>query len=279
MKRMHPFVQVDVFSATPYMGNPLAVVLDADDVSDTEMALVARWTNLSETTFILSPSNPRADYRVRIFTPAGEIPFAGHPTLGSAHAWLDNGGVPHAQGRIIQECGAGLVELRQEDGLLSFAAPPTLHSGPVEPEYLDRVTAALGVGTERVVDSQWVDNGPGWMAVMLDSAQTVLSLDPDFTGLPHAMVGVVGPYAEGSRRRFELRAFAPGVHVAEDPVTGSLNASVAQWLIGTGKAPRHYLAAQGTRLGRSGEIVIDSDEDHVWVGGASTICFKGTAAI
>ncbi|MFT8592012.1 MAG: PhzF family phenazine biosynthesis protein [Bifidobacterium sp.] len=279
MKRTYPFVQVDVFSATPYRGNPLAVVLDAEDISDDEMLLIARWTNLSETTFVLPPSDSNADYRVRIFTPAKEIPFAGHPTLGSARAWLENGGVPRQQGSIVQECGAGLVELKQDGDLLSFAAPPTLHAGPVEADYLSKVADALGVDMERIVDSQWVDNGPGWMAVMLDSAQSVLSLNPDFSEIPQAMVGVIGPYPEGSRHRFELRAFAPGVHVAEDPVTGSLNASVAQWLIRTGKAPDHYVAAQGTRLGRSGEIVVDFDGEHVWIGGGSTICFKGTATV
>ncbi|MFT8357075.1 MAG: PhzF family phenazine biosynthesis protein [Bifidobacterium aquikefiri] len=210
MKRTYPFAQVDVFSDTPYRGNPLAVVLDAEDISDDEMLLIARWTNLSETTFVLPPSDSNADYRLRIFTPAKEIPFAGHPTLGSAHAWLENGGAPRRRGRIVQECGAGLVELKQDGDLLSFAAPPILHAGPLEADYLNRVADALGVGMERIVDSQWVDNGPGWMAVMLDSAQSVLSLNPDFSEIPQAMVGVIGPYAEGSRHLFELRAFAPG---------------------------------------------------------------------
>lgn len=208
MKRTYPFVQVDVFSATPYRGNPLAVVLDAEDISDDEMMLIARWTNLSETTFVLPPSDSNADYRMRIFTPAKEIPFAGHPTLGSARAWLENGGVPRRQGSIVQECGAGLVELKQDGDLLSFAAPPTLHAGPVEADYLSKVADALGVDMERIADSQWVDNGPGWIAVMLDSAQSVLSLNPDFSAIPQAMVGVIGPYAEGSRHRDADQGFA-----------------------------------------------------------------------
>ena len=277
--RTRDFAQVDVFSPTPYLGNPVAVVLDADGMSDDDMALFARWTNLSETTFLLSPTSPAADYRLRIFTPGGELPFAGHPTLGSAHAWLEDGGEPAAGDRLVQECPAGLVELRR-GATLAFAAPPTVRSGPLEEPYLAEVAEALRVPRDRIVDAQWVDNGPGWAAVRLATAEEVLALEPDFSGIPTAMVGVVGAYPEGDEAAFEVRGFAPGVGVPEDPVTGSLNASIAQWLIGSGAAPRAYTASQGMRVGRRGRIDISCDETGtIWVGGATTTCIRGTVTI
>lgn len=279
MPRPRPFAQVDVFSPTPLRGNPVAVVLDAEGLTDEEMALFARWTNLSETTFVLPPTVAGADYRLRIFTPGGELPFAGHPTLGSAHAWLEAGGEPTG-GHPVQECDAGLIGLRRTEGTLAFAAPPTLRSGPLDADLLARVVTALGVDTARVVDHQWVDNGPGWLALLLDSANDVLAIEPDLDALAGLDVGVAGPYPAGADAAFEVRAFAPGVGVGEDPVTGSLNASLAQWLIGSGRAPSSYRAAQGARLGRAGVIEVDADQDGaVWIGGATTTVVRGTVTL
>lgn len=277
MTEPRPFAQVDVFSREPYRGNPVAVVLDGSGIDDEAMRRIARWTNLSETTFVLPPTAEIADYRLRIFTPTGELPFAGHPTLGSARAWLEHGGTPRAEGRIVQECGAGLVGLRQDGDLLSFAAPPLVRSGPIEDDHLARIVDAYGIGAEQVVGHQWVDNGPGWAVVRLASAEEVLALEPDFSRIPDAMVGAVGAYPEGSAHAFELRSFAPGVDVFEDPVCGSMNASVAQWLTSTGQAPDHYTVSQGSRLGRAGEIAIAVEDSTVWVGGATTVLFRGTA--
>lgn len=279
MPRTRPFAQVDVFSPTPLRGNPVAVVLDAEGLADEEMALFARWTNLSETTFVLPPTVAGADYRLRIFTPGGELPFAGHPTLGSAHAWLEAGGSPAGE-HPVQECGAGLVTLRRGPSTLAFAAPPTVRSGPLDDALLARVTAGLGVDGDKVVDHQWVDNGPGWLALLLSTADDVLAIAPDLDALAGLDVGVVGPYPGGSDAAFEVRAFAPAVGVGEDPVTGSLNASLAQWLIGSGRAPDSYRASQGARLGRAGVVEIDADRDGtVWVGGATTTYVRGAVTL
>lgn len=278
--RARPFAQVDVFSSVPYRGNPVAVVLDAEGMSDDAMATFARWTNLSETTFVLPRTSPDADYRMRVFTPERELPFAGHPTLGTAHAWLEQGGIPATADRLMQECDAGLVPLEISAGRPAFAAPPTIRSGPVGEAPLADIARALGVARDEILDHQWVDNGPGWIAVRLAAADRVLALEPDFTGLPDVMVGVLGNHLAGSPHLFEIRGFAVGVGILEDPVTGSLNASVAQWLIRTGTAPAAYTATQGTRLGRAGVVHIDSDDDGtVWVGGDCTTCIHGTVTL
>lgn len=274
MTRTRPFAQVDVFAASAYRGNPVAVVLDGADLDDAAMLQLAQWTNLSETTFVLPPSTPEADYRVRIFTPTGELPFAGHPTLGTAHAWLEHGGRPRREESVVQECAAGLIEVRRGLSALSFAAPPLLREGPVAEEDLERVLDGLGVARESVVGHQWVDNGPGWVAVRLATADEVLALDPDLTRMPGSKVGVVGHHPDGSDCLYEVRAFGPGF--GEDPVTGSLNAGIAQWLIGSGEAPARYRASQGTRLGRQGVVHIETADDvTIWVGGASTTCIRG----
>lgn len=274
MSRTRPFAQVDVFSSDPCRGNPLAVVLDGTDLVDETMQRFAAWTNLSETTFVLPPTTPEADYRVRIFTPGGELPFAGHPTLGTAHAWLERGGRPQGEGVVVQECAAGLVEVRRAPGGLSFAAPPLLRSGPLDEEALERIAGALGLGREAVVGHQWVDNGPGWAAVRLATAEEVLAVRPDFARMPQDKVGVVGHHPEGSEHLYEVRAFVP--RGTEDPVTGSLNAGLAQWLIGEGVAPRRYRAVQGTAIGRHGVIDVDAEEDGtIWVGGATTTLVQG----
>ncbi len=279
MPRSRQFAQVDVFGARPYLGNPVAVVLDATDLDEVVMQQVARWTNLSETTFVLPPTEPGADYRLRIFTPGGELPFAGHPTLGSAHAWLEAGGTPQAEA-VVQQCAAGLVEIRRNSGMLSFAAPPTIRTGPLELDYLDQLRTAFSLGPEQIINHQWVDNGPGWSVIQLATAAEVLNLEPDLNQIPTAMVGVVGAYPAGAEHAFELRSFAPGIGVAEDPVCGSMNASVAQWLTGAGQAPSNYRVSQGSRLGRAGEITIEvADTGQVWVGGATRTCFSGTALI
>ncbi len=280
MPSARPFAQVDVFSAAPCRGNPLAVVLDGTDLTDESMQLFARWTNLSETTFVLPPTSPEADYRVRIFTTTGELPFAGHPTLGTAHAWLEHGGRPRREGVVVQECAAGLVEVRRGPAGLSFAAPPLVRSGPLEEGDLDRIIGGLGVSREAVVGHQWVDNGPGWAAIRLATAEEVLALQPDCSRIPEDKVGVIGHHPEGSEHLYETRAFVPGDAVVEDPVTGSLNAGIAQWLIGEGEAPRRYSAVQGTALGRHGVIEVEADDEGtIWVGGAATSLILGEVSL
>jgi predicted PhzF superfamily epimerase YddE/YHI9 len=289
------FRQVDVFGSAPLTGNPVAVVLDAEGLSDEQMQRLANWTNLSETTFVLAPSDPEADYRLRIFTPASELPFAGHPTLGSAHAWLEAGGAPRratsqpadrpsatdrppatdrSPARIVQECGASLIEMRPTADGIAFAAPPRVRSGPVEPELVDEIAAMLGIGRSEVVDAQWADNGPGWIAILLPTASHVRAIRPTMVTLP---VGVVGPDEDGGPADFEVRAFFPfGERTIEDPVTGSLNASIAQWLLESGRARSPYVAAQGTVLGRAGRVFVEASEGQVWVGGVTVTCVTGT---
>lgn len=285
MTHNRPFAQVDVFSRDPYRGNPVAVILDAEGLSDEEMARIANWTNLSETTFVLPPTDPTADYRLRIFTPTRELPFAGHPTLGSAAAWLSAGGVPHTESTLVQECGTGLVHLRRgapsdagTTETLAFAAPDPIRSGDLDEDFLTHIAAALHIDRSEILGHQWVDNGPGWAAVRLASARQVLDLSPDFSAIPDTKLGVLGPHPQGSEHEYEIRAFVPGAGVAEDPVTGSLNASVAQWLIGSGLAPARYTVTQGTALGRAGVITISHEDDEIWVGGQTTVCFTGMAA-
>jgi len=286
-----PFRQVDVFTAEPLMGNPVAVVHDADGLTDQQMAAFARWTNLSETTFLLEPSDPGADYRLRIFTPGGELPFAGHPTLGSAHAWLEQGGTPRVEGSIVQECGVGLVTIKRAERLagrprsLAFAAPERLRSGPVAEEDLQRIARGLQIRREEIVAAQWCDNGPGWIGVQLADAAAVLDVIPDVVGLGDLRVGLVGIYPEGDPLvdgAVEVRAFAGGLGVVEDPVTGSLNAALAQWLAGS-VLPEAYVASQGTALGRRGRVHISTDASTdpatIWVGGDTLTTIAGTVTL
>ncbi len=275
---MRQFRQVDVFTATPYLGNPVAVVLGAEGLTEQQMQQFAHWTNLSETTYVLAPEDTAADYLVRIFMPTGELPFAGHPTLGTCHAWLEAGGQPRTPGLVVQECGVGLVRVRQHEDGLAFAAPPLVRSGPVEPELAAHVADILRIGPEQIVDLQWADNGPGWVAALLASADAVLAVRPGVTDID---VGIAGPYPPGSPAAFEVRAFFPkdGATI-EDPVTGSLNASLAQWLLASGRASAPYLASQGTVLGRRGRVRISRDGDGtIWVGGSSVTCVSGTALL
>ena len=278
-----PFHQVDVFSAVPFKGNPLAVIAGADGLDDATMQRIANWTNLSETTFLLQPREPGADYRVRIFTPQRELPFAGHPTLGSCHVWLALGGTPKDE-HVVQECGAGLVRIKRDgtkqNARLAFAAPPQRRSGEVEPELKARIAQALGVTEDSFRASQWVDNGPGWVAVLMGSRSEVLNLRFDPAALRNQPLGVVAPWdpaVDGKDVDFEIRGFMWGG--GEDPVTGSLNASLAQWLIGAGIAPRQYVAAQGTALGRAGRVHVTQDSDTIWIGGDVTTCVKGTISV
>jgi PhzF family phenazine biosynthesis protein len=268
-----PITYVDVFTDSPYRGNPVAVVHDAAGLSTEDMQRFARWTNLSETTFLLPPTEPGADYLLRIFTPVAELPFAGHPTLGSCHAWLAAGGKPESADEVVQQCGAGLVTIRRGDRL-AFAAPPLVRSGPIDAGLLADVVAALGIEPSAVVDSAWVDNGPGWLAVLLGSAEEVLAVRPSFIDQD---IGVVGPHAAGSPEAFEVRAFFPvNGALREDPVTGSLNASVAQWLLDSGRASAPYVASQGTALGWAGRAHISRDDDGtIWVGGGTVTCVTG----
>jgi PhzF family phenazine biosynthesis protein len=270
------FSQLDVFSAEALRGNPLAVVHDATGLDDAQMAAIARWTNLSETSFLLPATDPAADYRVRIFTPGGELPFAGHPTLGSCHAWLAGGGQPHEDSRVVQECGIGLVDLRRDGSRLAFAAPPLRRSGPVDTDTAAQVRRALGLAAEQVRAIEWVDNGPEWIGALLDDAQTVLALRPDFGVMGDLKVGVIGAHPSGSACAFEVRAFVPSLAVPEDPVTGSLNAGLACWLIAAGLAPTRYVAAQGAALGRAGRVHVERDEGGViWVGGEVATVIEG----
>lgn len=271
------FKQVDVFSSTPLKGNPVAVVFDADGLDEQQMATFANWTNLSETTFILQPRDPRADYRLRIFTTLDELPFAGHPTLGSCHAWLESGGVPKGQ-EIIQECAVGLVRIRRQGQQLAFLAPPLLRSGPVAPELLEQVRQGLRLVPGAIVDAQWVDNGAGWLAVMLAERQQVLELQPDYSQLHGLAVGVIAPCdpeRDDSDAQFEVRAFIAGDGMPEDPATGSLNAGIAQWLLGAGLAPARYRVSQGLSMGRAGCIEVEQVGDEVWIGGNAVTCIDG----
>ena len=280
------FRQVDVFTTTPYTGNPVAVVLDGDGLTTEEMERFARWTNLSEATFVLPPRDADADYRVRIFTSASptaarsaaELPFAGHPTLGTCHAWLSASGAPKRDDVVVQECGAGLVPVRPGAAGLAFAAPPLIRSGPVDEPLVQHIASLLRIDRADVVDAAWAANGPAWVAVLLPSAGAVLALEPGFVDLD---LGVVGPCPPGSAAAFEVRAFFPrNGATAEDPVTGSLNASLAQWLLGSGRASAPYVAGQGTVLGRSGRIHISRDDDGtIWVAGGTITCVSGHVAL
>ena len=307
--KSRPFKQVDVFTATAYRGNPLAVVIDGTDLDDAAMQRFAQWTNLSETTFLLPPTDPGADYRVRIFTPGGELPFAGHPTIGSCHAWLQAGGKPKAAGLVVQQCGAGLVPLRREGSRLAFAAPPLRRSAP-SPALLAKVAGALGLKAQQIIAAQVLDNGPVWFGLLVNDADAVLALAPDHRMLKELGVkaGVAGVPAaldtspligrsnrearafggksaaveegEGPKIDLEVRAFAAPIGVEEDPVTGSLNASLAEWLIADGHMPARYVAAQGQCLGRSGRVYIERDADgKVWVGGDAVTCVDGQVTL
>lgn len=268
------FFQVDVFTDAAYRGNPLAVVVDGSGLTSEEMQRFANWTNLSETTFLLPPTSDGADYAVRIFTPVAELTFAGHPTLGSCHVWLASGGKPKRADRIVQECGAGLVSIRPVEAGLAFAAPPLVRSGPVDEPLLLRIATVLGIDRAAIVDAEWVDNGPGWVAVLLASAEAVLALRPGFVDFD---LGVVGPCPPGSPSAVEVRAFFPmGGATVEDPVTGSLNAGLAGWLLRTGRVSSPYVVNQGTALGRAGRVHIARDPDGtIWVGGGTITCVAG----
>ncbi|MCW2801397.1 MAG: phenazine biosynthesis protein PhzF [Aeromicrobium sp.] len=273
------FAEVDVFTDRPYYGNPLAVVIDGDGLSDAEMQRFANWTNFSETTFIQRPTDPSADYRVRIFTTTSELPFAGHPTIGSCHTWLASGGVAKRSGTIVQECGVGLVTIRADgDGRLAFAAPSLLRGGPLDEATLAAAVDALGIDRAAVLDSAWIDNGPGWLGVLLASAEQVLAIRPGNTELK---IGVIGAHPAGWPAAYEVRAFFPADGVTgEDPVTGSLNASAAQWLIATGRFSPPYLATQGTVLGRAGRVYVSADADgQVWIAGDAVTCVTGTVEL
>lgn len=271
-----PFVEVDVFTDQPYRGNPLAVVLDGSGLTNDEMQRFATWTNFSETTFLLRPTDPGADYLVRIFTTTSELSFAGHPTLGSCHAWLAAGGTPRHSDRIVQQCGVGLVDIRRDDatGRLAFAAPSLLREGPLDDATVGEAAAALGIDRAAIVDTAWIDNGPGWLGVLLTTDAEVLALTCGTTDLK---IGVVGPCAAGAPHAYVVRAFFPGVGATfEDPVTGSLNASAAQWMIGSGRFVAPYAVSQGTAMGRDGTVFISTDDSgQVWVGGDVSTCVSG----
>jgi PhzF family phenazine biosynthesis protein len=276
MKRR--FVQVDVFGENPYRGNPLAVIVDAEGLTTSDMQTFAKWANLSETTFLLPPTHASADYRVRIFTPTEELPFAGHPTLGSAHAWLTNGGVPKDGNTIVQDCKVGLIGVRREENSLSFAAPPLLRSGPIDNALLHEAAESLGISRDAIIDAAWIDNGPGWMGILLASADEVLAIQPKPMKLT---LGVAGAHTTESRFAYEVRAFYSSNGITlEDPVTGSLNASLAQWLISSGRFNAPYLVSQGTAIGYAGVVKVDVDDSQVvWIGGNVATCISGEVDI
>jgi PhzF family phenazine biosynthesis protein len=256
-----------VFTATPLKGNPLAVVIDGAGLSEQQMADFARWTNLSETTFLLPPTDPAADYRVRIFTPGGELPFAGHPTLGSAHAFLASGGDVKKPGEVVQQCAIGLVRVKREGARLAFAAPPLKRSGPADAATREQVLRSLRIDEAELLDLQWVDNGPQWLAARLKSAADVLALKPDFIAMKGLKLGVIGSHPAGGECDFEVRAFVPDLGIPEDPVTGSLNAGLALWLQSAGLVGESYIAAQGTALGRAGRVHVKREGGETWIGG------------
>ncbi len=272
------FAQLDVFTTVATRGNALAVVIDGDGVGDAEMARFANWTNLSETTFLLPPTDPAADYCVRIFTPTGELPFAGHPTIGSCRAWLEHGGAPASPGTVVQECGVGLVTLRHAGDQLAFAAPPRLRSGPVDDELRTSIERVIGCP---VVDASWADNGPGWVAAEVADSETLLAIEPDFSHAPDLKLGLVASAPSGAGYDVDVRAFYPGLAGSdEDPVTGSLNASIAQWLMERDPTIAVYTARQGTALGRDGRVHISRDADGtIWVGGGTVTVITGTVSL
>jgi PhzF family phenazine biosynthesis protein len=270
------FKQVDVFTDTPLKGNPLAVVTGADNLCEQEMAAFANWTNLSETTFLLEPTSDEADYRVRIFTPRGELPFAGHPTLGSCHVWLAEGGTPKGA-RIVQQCGVGLVDIRRDGGRLAFAAPAARRRA-VEVETLQKIALSLRISSASILASQWLSDPPFWVAVMLGGGDDVLAIKPDFAAMEGLEIGVIGRW-EDRDVEYEVRGFAPGAGIPEDPVTGSLNAGLAQWLIGEGIAPTEYVAAQGTALGRAGRVYVRQEGETIWIGGDVVTCIDGALTL
>jgi PhzF family phenazine biosynthesis protein len=277
--KQRAFAQVDVFTAVPYLGNPLAVVLDGTGLSTAHMQSFTDWTNLSEATFVLPPTHPQADYAVRIFCPGRELPFAGHPTLGSCHAWLQAGGVPKGRD-VVQECGVGLVNIQRQGTRLAFAAPPLRRGGPLDEADVQLIAEGLGVSRAEILHHAWCNNGPQWRGVMLGSAEQVLALKANPELLKGLDIGVVAPLASGEAQ-FEVRAFFPGNNgLAEDPVTGSLNAAIGQWLIGAGLAPSSYVASQGTCLARAGRVYVHRDaQNQVWVGGESVTCIQGSVTL
>lgn len=275
----YSFDQVDVFGSAALTGNPLAVVHAADDVGEDRLQDFAHWTGLAETTFLLAPTDPEADYRVRIFTTERELPFAGHPTLGSASAWLRAGGRPHLEGRVVQQCGVGLVDVAVQENRLAFAAPPLTRFEPVDRLLRDRLADGLGLAADELLDASWLVNGPEWIGVRLASAERVLAVRPDPERLQGLEVGLVGPHPEGADAQFEVRAFILGAGVVEDPVTGSLNAGLGHWLIGSGQAPTSYVAAQGRAVGAAGRVHVDRHDDALWIGGQVASVVSGTVTL
>jgi len=272
------FRQVDVFGVDAFSGNPVAVILDSEGLADDQLRAFSAWTNLSECTFLLPPNDPQADYRVRIFAQNTELSFAGHPTLGTARAWLDAGGTPIQHNLVIQECAAGLVPIRIENDILAFSAPPRIRSGPVAADVLNSLIEILGISRDQIVDSEWLDNGPGWVGLLLDSAESVLKIRPNASAHPGRWdIGVIGPHETGSEFAFELRAFFTegSEPLREDPITGSLNASAAEWLLSNDRATAPYVASQGSALGRNGRVFISEEGGKIWVGGNTKVTLSG----
>ena len=272
---------VDVFSDSAFLGNPVAVILGADQISTEQMQTITRWMNLSETTFLQTPSAINASYSVRIFTLDRELPFAGHPTLGSCAAWLSSLSQENSASEFLQECKAGLIPVRRDGDRFAFAAPPLIRTGPPDDDKIDEVCSFLNITRSDIQDIAWIDNGPGWLGVRLASAEAVLAVRPAAQHPERIEVGLVGPWPAGSDRDFELRALFSDQHgaVREDPVTGSLNAAVAQWLIATGQTDGNYVAGQGQVIGRDGRIEVTADGADVWIGGTARVIVSGRIEI
>lgn len=277
----YDYRMVDVFSPEPLLGNPVAVIHDATGLSTEQMQAITRWMNLSETTFLLPAEDPQADYRLRIFTLDRELPFAGHPTLGSCRAWMEAGGRPSTPGRVVQECGAGLVTIRHDDDGLAFAAPPLIRTGPPGEEKMDEVCEFLAITRDQVVDAEWIDNGPGWLGVRLASAEAVLDVEAATRHPSRIEVGLVGPWEGRGETDFEVRALFSDQHgaILEDPVTGSLNAAIAQWLTATGQATAPFTASQGRKVGREGLIDVTTDGGELWIGGNTRVIVTGRLSV
>lgn len=282
MSRSRAFIQCDVFTDTPTKGNALAVVLEGEGLSDETMAAFAAWTNLAETTFIFPPEDPAADYRLRIFTPQREMPFAGHPTLGSCASWLQAGGQPKQSGVVRQECGVGIVDIDLNGRVPAFVAPPTCIE-PLNGEDQQRIAETLNLDVSGIIATARLDNGPVWQAFQLASAAAVLNVDSGLVRWPHEKaIGLIGAYPEGAECAYEVRMLAPSSGMSEDPITGSLNAALAHWLASRGKLADSIVVAQGTRINRNGRVYISrdtKDPKRVLVGGLTHILVKGTVQL
>lgn len=275
------FIQCDVFSPVPTQGNALAVVVEAEGLSDAVFKRFAAWTNLAETTFLLPPADPAADYKVRIFTPSREMPFAGHPTLGSCAAWLHSGGVPKEDGVVRQECGVGIVDIDISGEQFAFAAPPTTSASLPEAQR-GAILEALDIAADDVLHAATLDNGPVWQVLHLKSAERVLAVDASRVKWPaFDAIGLIGAHPAGAECEYEVRMLAPSSGMSEDPITGSLNAAIACWMQAEDRLPQPVTVAQGTKIDRHGRVAIrpQGDGGRILIGGDTHVVVDGTVIL